>query len=111
MAVGQTSRAGLGKSKSMKRPSNPHQQDLMGYETDNGVKFGYPGERNGQIVLELTAFDGTSNARTGELTIVPDPVEMRPALLWRGSPVGIAEATFPHPKGWCFTGFEKVTLV
>ena len=27
----------------------------MGYETDAGVKFGYPGERNGQIVLELTA--------------------------------------------------------
>ena len=109
-AVGQTSKAGLGKGKTVHRAAGPPQQQIMGYETEDGVKFGYSGERNGQIVLELTAFDGISNARTGELTIVPDPEEMRPALLWRGGPVGIADATFPHPKGWCFDGFEKVTL-
>ena len=59
---------------------------------------------------ELATFDGIRNTRTGELTPVPDPLGMRPALLWNGGPVGIAEATFPHPKGWCFAGFEKVTL-
>ena len=109
-AAGQTSRAGLGKRSTTKRAAGPQQHGIMGYETAAGVKYGYPGERNGQIVLELTAFDGTRNTRTGELMPVPNPIDMLPALLWRGGPVGIAEATFPHPRGWCFDGFENVTL-
>lgn len=35
---------------------------------------------------------------------------MLPALIWNGGPVGIAKATFPHPKGWTFEGFDKITL-
>ena len=107
-AVGQTSKAGLGKRKAH-APRGP-QPKLMGYEIDGTTHFGWPGERNGQIVLELTSFDGACNTRTGALLPVPDPTEMLPALLWKGGPVGIAEATFPHPKGWTFEGFDKITL-
>ena len=109
IAVGQTSRAGLGKTHNA-ASAQPPRPKLMGYEADGTTHFGWPGERNGQIVLELTSFDGACNARTGALTSSPRPSEMRPALLWRGGPVGIAEATFPHPKGWTFEGFEKITL-
>ena len=81
----------------------------MGLELDGVTHFGWPGERNGQIVLELTDFDAC-NARTGALLPVPDPSEMRPALNRKGGPMGIAEATFPHPKGRTFEGFDKITL-
>ena len=107
-AVGQTSKAGLGKTPS--RVQRSTQPNLMGLELEGATHFGWPGERNGQTVLELTNFDGACNAHTGKVLPVPDPSEMRPALLWKGGPVGIAEATFPHPKGWTFDGFEKVTL-
>ena len=30
--------------------------------------------------------------------------ELRPALLWDGGPVGIAETFYPHPQGWRFEG-------
>ena len=31
------------------------------------------------------------------------PEDWRPALWWKG-PVGVAETTYPHPKGWTFEG-------
>lgn len=110
MAAGQTSRAGLGYRTTPRQAQLPSRPKLLSYEADGTTHFGYSGERNGQIVLELTSFDGACNARTGALIPVPDPSELRPALLWGGGPVGIAEATFPHPKGWTFEGFEKITL-
>ena len=110
IAIGQTTKAGLGKAPRLSSQPKSDRPILMGLERDGTTRFGWPGERNGQIVLELSSFDGACNARTGSLLPVPDPTEMRPALLWRGGPVGIADATFPHPKGWTFEGFEKITL-
>ena len=42
--------------------------------------------------------------------------DLRPALLWNGAPVGVAEASYPHPAGWRIAGsppghtFEHMTV-
>ena len=104
--IGQTSRRGLGfGARKATRDKTEGAAVLYGIETEEGIKYGTMGERNGQTVLEVKKVEGVRNlVRSKETVAVGYPEELRPALLWEGLPIGIAETTFPHPKGWKVDG-------
>ena len=37
--------------------------------------------------------------------------DLRPALMWDGGPVGVAETTYPHPQGWQLEGAQAGTTM
>ena len=80
------------------------------HETPEGLVYGEVGNRNGAEVLEV--WDTTpagKPVRTGKVVwLVREwgirASELRSALMWDGGPVGVAEASYPHPSGWRLAG-------
>ena len=104
---GQVGKKGLGSGRNKGRSAGPPETKeckVFGYEVEPGViKYGYPGERNGQKVLQLIQVSGRGRlVRTG--VVIPCDDSCRRAVLWDGAPTGIADTTFPHPKGWRVRG-------
>ena len=87
---------------------------LKAHELDDGeIVYGKVGDRNGAEVLEV--WDVTPRGKpypTGETVfLVRDwsvrAHDLRDAIMWDGGPVGIAEAFYPHPKGWRLQGAKE----
>ena len=106
---GQVGREGLG-LRPRRRPTTDKvdsgglSSQVLGVELEDGrTVYGYEGERNGQQVLEEVHCTGRGRLfRTGNVISTDRP--LRTALLWDGGPVGLAELSFPHPKGWTYLG-------
>ena len=104
-AAGTTGRAGLGAGKmKMNQPAQKQKQKYYGHEPEPGrLVVGRELEVNGQVLLEVVrCTSGGKIVSTGErISMIHE--DWRPALCWKG-PVGIAETSYPHPKGWTFEG-------
>ena len=96
------------------REASKEAQMMYAHEPAPGkLVYGKKGDRNGAEVLEV--WDVTPRGRaypTGEtVMLVSDwgvrASELRRALMWGGGPVGVAETTFPHPRGWHVSGTPK----
>ena len=112
---GQITRSGLGATARAHTHQDERKEEgpkIKGFEIEPGVLvYGYEGEKDGKQVLQEVRCTSrgliTFTGRSIEIPMDPElnvPIELRPALLWDGGPVGLAETSFPHPRGWTFEG-------
>ena len=69
-----------------------------------GGKFVY-GSKKGESIKRLS-FDPLGNTSVTSEN-VPWYLSMKPIIRWKGVAKGIAEFSFPHPKGWTFKELLK----
>ena len=87
-------------------PTKAKELELFVCESEGETLYGKKGNRDGGEVLEL--WEVTVGGRafdTGKWMWMVRELGMRhsdltPALMWNGAPIGPADITYPHPKGW-----------
>ena len=90
---------------------------LVAHETSAGIVYGQPGDRDGAEVLEVWKVTPRGRAyRTDDTVRLVEEwgvrtSDLRPALMWDGGPVGVAETTYPHPQGWQLEGAQAGTTM
>ena len=82
-------------------PTKNNKTRLMGTELEGVTIYGYASTPGTLDIAELTV-QGKPRA-TGTSMAIPHSL-LRKVLWWDGGVKGIAEFTFPHPKGWTYEG-------
>ena len=90
-------REGLGMTPSRppRRPTEPSDK-ARAIVTDTGVVYGVLRRDELHVTCQLTS--GLSRP-TGE-SLEVDSEDLRQVVRWKGKIIGVAESTFPHPRGW-----------
>jgi len=74
---------------------------------DGSTTYGYQHKAPELDTLDVADITTKGKERKTDEEVVIDPDNLREIVRWKGTVMGIAEMSFPHPSEWRLTGIDK----